>query len=289
MRTYPALEIAWPGWPGGDDDDERVGLVLAAIDDEHPIAIEPAPGGIRLFFASPVARGRAAIKITAEDSAAVCTPLDVPDDGWAARSQASLGPVTVGRITVATPAADVAEKADIVVRIQASMGFGTGHHASTRVMLELMQREALTAKSVVDVGTGSGVLAIAARALGGANITALDVDADALQAARESLALNGAEQDIALAERDLAEAPEALQRAFDLVLANLTGAAITRGAGALAKLAQPAGRIIVSGFQADETEAVSAALADAGWLVADRAEDEGWFGFTAIPRPPTKY
>jgi ribosomal protein L11 methyltransferase len=286
MRSYPALEVAWPDWLGGDDDD-RVGLVLAAIDDEHPIAVEATTSGIRLFFASPVARGRAAIKVTAGDDQAICTPVDVPDDGWAARSQASLGPVTVGRITVAPPTADVEDKADLVVRIQASMGFGTGHHASTRVMLELMQREPLTGRSVVDVGTGSGVLAIAARALGARDVVALDVDSDALQAARENLALNGDSRAITMAERDLADAPDALQRAFDLVLANLTGAAITRGAGALARLALPAGRVIVSGFQMDETDAVSAALGDAGWRVADQTVDDGWVGFIAIPKPST--
>lgn len=287
MRTYPALEVAWPGSTGGDADDDRVGLILAAIDDEHPIAVEPTPTGVRLFFSSPVARGRAAIRVTAEDSDAICTPLDVPDDGWAARSQASLGPVTVGRITVAPPTADIAGNADIVVRIQASMGFGTGHHASTRVMLELMQRESLTAKSVVDVGTGSGVLAIAARSLGAPDVLAIDVDPDALQAARENLALNGDATQIGTAECDLAAAPEVLQRAFDVVLANLTGAAIVRGAASIARLARPAGRVIVSGFQSDEVDAVAAALDDAGWMVADRATDDSWIGLTAIPRPTT--
>ena len=173
-----------------------------------------------------------------------------------------------------------------VIRIQPSMGFGTGHHASTRLMLELLQRQRVTGASVLDVGTGSGVLALAARVLGASTVVAIDVDPDALQSARVNFALNREDQ-IVLLEVDVAGAPRRLGRTFDVVLANLTGAMISRYAGELTRLAGPGGCVTVCGFQHDEGPAVAAALEAAGWTRGEQAQEDGWVAMATIPTTST--
>ncbi len=110
------------------------------------------------------------------------------------------------------------------------------------------------------------------------SVVALDVDPDALASARENLALNQAAGGVALLELDLAAAPAALGRRFDVVLANLTGAMLSRYAAELARLAAPGGpphRERVSGGRAGRGRG---SLEDAGWTVLDREVEDGWVG-----------
>jgi ribosomal protein L11 methyltransferase len=161
------------------------------------------------------------------------------------------------------------------------MGFGTGHHATTRLCLAGLQTLQLSGACMLDVGTGSGVLAIAARRLGARRAIGLDTDPDALEAAAGNLALNpGAE--VALVQTDVAawlETPgfAALRDAdpVDVVAANLTGALLTRIARLLIGAVRPGGAVIVSGLLDEERDAVIAAFpATVGW---DATED-GWVG-----------
>jgi ribosomal protein L11 methyltransferase len=281
-RSVPALDVSW----GLRPDDDTVDRVLAEIDGERPTAWERRDDGVRIFFASSDERRRAAIRLTGFDAGLACTPIAVSDEGWAERSQVSLGPVQVGRIVVsppwqtadAGPAPSAGGESPIVILIQPSMGFGTGHHATTRLCLDLMQRCELTGARVLDVGAGSGVLALAAWRLGAREVEALDYDPDALHSAAENVALNRAESAIRLRLADLAAAPDALAALgrFDLVLANLTGAALQRHAAVLVGLATPGGALILSGLEADEEPGVRRAFEVAQGVIGDRAEEGGW-------------
>ncbi|MEP6915431.1 MAG: 50S ribosomal protein L11 methyltransferase [Acidobacteriota bacterium] len=148
----------------------------------------------------------------------------------------------------------------IVIVIEPSMGFGTGHHATTRLCLELLQEIDLAGKRVIDVGTGSGVLALAAWRLDAPSVTAIDYDPDALQNARENLARNGATGAIGIIQADLSDATAMSIKPADLVLANLTGAVLQRFAGVLRGLVAPSGTLVVSGFSPEELNAVIQAL-----------------------------
>ena len=128
--------------------------------------------------------------------------------------------------------------APIVIEIEPSRGFGTGHHQSTRLCLVLLQSRKLASQTVIDVGTGSGVLAIAAAKLGAAFVSAIDVDPDAIENARENISRNGVDAIVEAHVRDLTEA--ALSPA-DVVIANLTGTLLARHAEALSR-AGPQGR-----------------------------------------------
>jgi ribosomal protein L11 methyltransferase len=296
-RLFPALDIPRASSP----DDEALGGLLAALDDSGPIAVEERPDGFRIFFNSTVDRDRGLVAIRGREDASAACAVDVPDEDWAARSQAALGAVRIGRILVAppwdpevrssrTPNLTLAEsahtttdrstgggsQADLLIVIQPSMGFGTGHHPSTRLCLELLQQGPVAGRSVLDVGTGSGVLAIAAWKLGAARVVGIDVDADALASARENVELNDAAGRVDLRLTDFtADAPD-LGGPFGVVTANLTGATIERAADALAALVAPGGRLIAGGFQDDEVAAVTAALHAAGLTALARGDEDGW-------------
>ena len=261
-----------PNWPAVDVRALDPDLVLAAVDDFSPVAGEERATGLRVFFASPSERdaARAALATVGFQADAV----DVPDEDWARRSQEGLEPVTVGRIVVAPPQSTVVSpQSSVVIVIQASMGFGTGHHATTRLCLAALQKLDLTNAFVLDVGTGSGVLAIAAARLGAASATGIDSDPDALRSARENLALNGDAKSVSFEIADLTSAP--LPPA-DAVAANLTGALLVRASATLRGAVRPGGSLIVSGLLEEERAGVRAAFEDMALLW--EGEEDGWVG-----------
>jgi ribosomal protein L11 methyltransferase len=277
MRAYPALDLYWPARP----DEAHVERVLAEIDDERPFAIEDDGAGVRVFFSDAQLRNRAAAKLTAMDAALRCEPVDVSDEDWAARSQAALLPLRVGRFVVARDraAADAAASelgvrpGDLPLLIPPSTGFGTGHHASTRLCLRLAQGLSLDGLRVVDVGTGSGILAIAADRLGAREVVGIDCDPDALDAAAVSVAMNGAVR-VVLTQSSIEDA--APVEPADVVFANLTGALLARAAPALRALVRPGGHLIASGIQQGEADGVIATLAAGRSRVAERLEEDEW-------------
>lgn len=245
-------------------------MVLALVDDFSPTAVEEGTAAMRLFFAAPDARDAACAELRANGYTTV--PLDVSDEDWARRSQEHLKPITVGRITVFPSSESLIPdpQSPIAVVIVPSMGFGTGHHATTRLCLEALQRIDLTGAFVLDVGTGSGVLALAADLLGASRALGIDHDADAIQSARDNLALNRRATHTAFEILDLTTAP--LPQA-DVVTANLTGALLVRAAPTLRAATRRGGTIILSGILAEEGDAVRQAFGAAG-VIAERQETE---------------
>jgi ribosomal protein L11 methyltransferase len=272
LKRYPALDVT-----GADEE-----LLFAALDDLAPTALEERPGAIRVFFPSASARDEALLALAAAAFAA--SPIEVPDEDWARRSQENLRPVTVGRVTIVPDAESASPPVrvppspgrpdGITLVIQPSMGFGTGHHATTRLCLRAMQELGVDGRMVLDVGTGSGILAIAAGRLGADAATGIDVDEDAIQAARENLALNPGAQHVRLDVRDLSAGP---LPSCDVVIANLTGAALVRAAPRLLDAAGPGSLLVLSGILRGERDEVVAAFAAAASIVWEQAEDE-WVG-----------
>jgi ribosomal protein L11 methyltransferase len=153
------------------------------------------------------------------------------------------------------------------------MGFGTGHHATTRLCLAALQTLNLAGGLALDVGTGSGVLAIAARLLGAREAKGIDFDADAIQSARENLTRNPFVDQVRFEIADLRSAPLSLAH---VVTANLTGTLLIRSAPILLGALAPTGTLIVSGLQTSERDEVVKAFAPA--RVLWEAEEDGWMG-----------
>ena len=262
MRTWPALDINQ-----ADDDD----LVQAFLIDFNLAAIQNS----RFFFHTQDDRDRAVAVLRARFPAIDARPIDVADENWAERSQQSLRAIEVGNIVVAPPWDVPVEIRDPgsgirVVVIQPSMGFGTGHHATTRLCLAALQQIDVAGRSVIDVGTGSGVLAIAARRLGATGVLAIDDDPDAIAAAEANVRLNH-ESRIAL---EIADFRAAKIGQFDLVIANLTGALLIASADRLESLAIPGGRLILSGFMDHEEREVLRTFG--GCALEWHAQEDEW-------------
>lgn len=261
MAVYPALDLRYPPGPGTGALQD---LLYAELDAFEPIAIaeHESGDGWRVFFRTAALRdaARSMLDGVAGKHPLEVSAVDVEDEDWARRSQANLTAVTAGRITIAPPwdiPAGAAAPGAILIVIEPSMGFGTGHHATTRLCLELLQQAGVEGRHVIDVGTGSGVLALAAWKLGAAGIVAMDNDPDALINARENIDRNGAAGSIAVIESELAALSSA---PAGVVTANLTGAVLIRHAAELRRLLQPGGTLIVSGFSPEELDDVTVAL-----------------------------
>jgi len=153
------------------------------------------------------------------------------------------------------------------------MGFGTGHHATTRLCLRALQELDLIGSSVLDVGTGSGILAIAARLLGAVEVLGIDDDRDAIQSAIENLERNPGVSQVRFEVKDLRAG---LLPRVDVIMANLTGALLIRSADLLLQALAQHGSLIVSGLQSHERDDVVAAFGDAR-VVWEATEDE-WVG-----------
>ena len=258
VRTWPALDIH----PVSE-------LLPAALVDYDASAVdERSADDWRVFFTSPSERDRAAAALRVEFPDATIESVDVPDEDWAARSQASLRAVRVGNIVVAPPW-DV-PAGPVVIIIQPSMGFGTGHHATTRLCIDALQRLNIAGRTVLDVGTGSGVLAIAASLLGASRSVGIDDDADAITAARENLELNPqAEATLLVADLRATDVGSA-----DVVTANLTGGLLISAARALQDLVARGGSLVLSGLMAVEETDVLAAFPT--WTLEHRSEEDEW-------------
>ena len=264
MKYWPALDVPRPC---------ELDLLFATLDDFAPTAAEEHESTVRLFFSSSRNRDDARARLDVDGTAA--SVVDVPDEDWARRSQESLSPVTIGRITIAPPWA-ITSPSPLTIVIQPSMGFGTGHHATTRLCLAALQTLDLVGVDALDIGTGSGVLAIAARRLGARRAVGIDCDSDAIQSAKENLELNPTVDEVSFEIADLASTSTALPQA-SVVTANLTGALLQRSAARILGAVRPGGSLIVSGVMTSERSAVVAAFSAP---LLSEADEDGWLGLT---------
>jgi ribosomal protein L11 methyltransferase len=267
---YPALEVR-----GVDGD-----LALAVVDEHGPTAVEERDGLVRIFFADRASRHDAGQTLLRDLPLAAVVGVDVDDEDWARRSQRALQPVSVGAITVVPDCSAPLHPTGITIVIAPSTGFGTGHHATTRLCLDALQSLDLAGKSVLDVGTGSGILAIAARRLGARQVYGIDRDPDAVRAAEANVRLNAVDG----VRFDIAELAHTALPHADVVTANLTAASLLRFAPVLlAPLESRGGSLVVGGILRVERDQVIGAFAPLRpeW----EGEEDGWVGIRFLAPP----
>jgi ribosomal protein L11 methyltransferase len=167
------------------------------------------------------------------------------------------------------------EANDIVIELDPGLAFGTGYHPTTYTCLEALEHLVRPGMNVLDLGTGSGILTIAAVKLGAAKVLALDIDSIAVQAARQNFQRAGIQHQVTLAQGTL---PHALARAeaYDLVVANISSRAIRERAAHILPVLRPQGALIASGIIKDQYQETEAALLAAGLTSIEVWPLEDW-------------
>jgi ribosomal protein L11 methyltransferase len=196
---------------------------------------------------------------------------EVPDRDWLAEWKKDWQPVEVGRFIIAPPWSEVTDAGGrIVIRIEPGMAFGTGTHETTRLCLKAIEKY-FRGGSFLDVGTGTGILAIAAAKMWPiARVEALDTDNDAVKIARENARLNGVGGQIEFRTGSITEqTPSA-----DLVCANLTAPVIVDLLPSL--LGATCGRLVLSGILDAQLELVQSRLLELGAEGFENESDGEW-------------
>lgn len=179
----------------------------------------------------------------------------VSAEDWSTSWKVNFKPLRVGRHLLIVPSWESIEPDadDVVLRIDPGMAFGTGGHETTRLCLELLENimdtmPLMHAPSVLDVGTGSGILAMAAVQLGAQRVCALDIDPQALEVARDNLAANGLLEQVECSTTPL----ESLDGSFDVILANILAEELVRLAPYLTRHLVDGGSLVLSGILAEK-------------------------------------
>jgi ribosomal protein L11 methyltransferase len=238
---------------------------------------------VEVYFAEPPDEHavRSLVELTAGKEAALRASFDALEaKDWVAASLEGLKPIRAGRFLVHGAHDRAALRAnEIGVEIEASLAFGTGHHGTTRgclLALDAILKQGRP-KRVLDVGTGTGVLAIAAAKALRSEVIAGDIDPIAVEVARENARANGVGPRIRLYCAPGLRHPLASSKAsFDLILANILARPLTRLAPALAAALAPGGRLVLSGLLEGDVAFVLAAFRPQGLYLRNRELIEGW-------------
>ena len=212
----------------------------------------------------------------------------IEDEDWMAAWKQHYHPIPIGKRLEVLPAwIEKHDDSRISVHIDPSMAFGTGTHPSTQLCLEMVESYTLPGQPAIDVGCGSGILAIAALRLGASHALAVDIDPASIKSTNENAAANQVQQNLECA---LGSVTEILQgkyslRQAPLVLVNILAPVIVRlyDAG-LADLLTPGGTMVLSGILAEQAQDVKTAAAQHGLTFTEMLQIEDWvaLAFTAV-------
>jgi len=212
-----------------------------------------------------------------EDAGATVRQTSLGDVDWSTRWVTRVGVQRIGRLAVAPPwmSEEIAD-AEIQILIEPAMAFGTGEHETTRGVLALMQPLVQRGAFVADLGSGSGVLAIAAARLGASRVVAIEMDPDAIGNAMENVERNGVGAQVTVLQGD-ASVLLPLVAPVTLVLANIISSVLIELSPLMYRALPSGGKAVISGILVSEREHLLSSLAVDGWrLESELREGEWW-------------
>ncbi len=201
------------------------------------------------------------------------------EEDWANAWKEHYVPVRVGtRVVVRPPWRGYEPDADdVVVLLDPGMAFGTGTHPTTQIALRLFERLKIEGRSVFDVGTGSGIIAIAAAKLGAASVDGVDIDAISVRQANANVAMNDAAGSVRIWKSDMA--PEAAgPGVYDIVVANIIARVLVEISGQIAGAVADGGTLVLSGIIDSKEAGVVETYRALGFEMTDRMQIEDWIG-----------
>ena len=229
---------------------------------------------------SPQLREQLAARLQADGYGDTLSVRVLADQNWNEAWEATFEPVRVGPFLLCSTAAEVppAHADATVLRIDPKMSFGTGHHATTRLALRLLAEVVAAGDRVYDVGTGTGVLAIAACRRGATSVEAVDTNPRAVANARENVAQNDVEACVTIQEGSVDRLPEA---PAEIVLANITCETLLDLLPALRPRIAANGHLVLSGLLTGDADRMRTALAAHDLTVRNTAQEDGWWAVRA--------
>jgi ribosomal protein L11 methyltransferase len=244
-------------------------------------AVEERDDGTIVTFAAgedAAAQLAAEARSQADDVVTELRPLD--DVDWSLRWRDGLGPRRIGRLTVA-PSWAVPEAVDgPLVVLDPETAFGSGEHGSTRAALTLLERHVRHGDQVLDFGSGSGILAIAAVVLGARSATGIEIDDESNEVAARNAAVNHVAARTEFLDGDAAVLGPLLGPA-DLVLSNILRSVNVLLLPAIRRSLRAGGLAVFAGMEAAEAELFRPELVAAGFDPVDETTDAGWWGVAA--------
>lgn len=206
---------------------------------------------------------------------------DVNDDSWRDVWKKYYHPVRITRYLTIVPSWEdyQPENADEkVIRLDPGRAFGTGTHPTTRLALLALEKEIRGSESMIDVGTGSGVLSIAAKYLGAGEIDAYDIDDEAIKATKENVALNPIAQDINIGTNSLLDG---ISKKVDLIVANILAEIIVPLIPQAKECLNPGGKFITSGIINDKKDLIVNELTKHGFVIDEILNQKDWYSIIA--------
>jgi len=203
--------------------------------------------------------------------------VGINEEDWANSWKEFYKPFKIGKIVIVPAWEDyVAEDGEIVVTMDPGMAFGTGTHETTRLIIGLLQKYVKPQMSLLDVGTGSGILAICGAKLGAEPCRAYDIDPMSVRVANENIRDSGLEDMISCEQSDLLKQVSNIARGYDIICANIVADIIIRMTPDVSPFMSEKTVLLASGIISERCDDVVKCFEDNGFKIVERAEDNGW-------------
>ncbi len=271
-------------------DNLDVGELLSRLDDPSIQGAWEEEGLVHLYWAEDQWNDKRLVSVRSAISSLVpsgdgitLSIVRVPAQDWNETWTSSVKPLRIGRLVIRPSWESVLlGPHEIEIVLDPKQAFGTGHHATTHMLLEWLQENICGGEQILDVGTGSAILAMAAVKLGARSAIGVEIDPVAVDCAREYVTQNGLSDRIEIVCDTLAELQPEQLTVFDVVLANLDRQTILSVAEELARYASSGARLILSGLLVEQEAEVLERLSDFGLACMGRREAEGWVALTIL-------